>query len=190
METVLLICGGVLFWNFTLYNFYEAMSDIHAATTVALALLTITTPFPDQYIFALSTSYFMVDLVEVVVHWNTIYVIHHVLAILVPVCGVLDPAITIGSDAGAYIILIELSTLFLNNWTRNRSSKKAYFSLLGVYFLNRIMYLSYLLYFSFISKPSNIFGKLTLYSLRLLHVLMCLWFYKLCLKYKRLNKRK
>ena len=185
MEIIVLICLGIIFWNYVTHNHYKFMSDTHAAISVTLALLTVANILPDHYVFAFSTSYFMVDLVEVISTYDLPYFIHHVLSIIVPICGVLDPVTTIGTNAGAHIILIEFSSLFLNNWKRNRKSKNAYLSLLVVYFFNRVAYLTYLLHFSFISKPSNVFGYLTLYSLRALHLLMCVWYYKLCLKYKK-----
>lgn len=183
--TILIGCG-LLFWNIIRNKFpYEYMSDIHAGTSFILSIITVINILPDMILFAWSISYFMVDLIEVAVNLDIPYIIHHICSIAIPIFGVLDPVLTLGTNSGAYIMIIEYSTVLLNHWLRNRNSAGAYFELIIVYFFNRLIYLSYLLYFSFISRPSNTFGKIALIFLRILHLLMFVWFYKMLRKFKR-----
>lgn len=187
MYPVLLLIGfGLLFWTIAIHSIsYEYISDIHAGISFALSVITVLRLIPDYILFSWSITYFMVDLIELIIQWDVMYIIHHTLSIAVPVAGLFDPALTLGTNAGAYIMLIEYSTVVLNHWQRNRNDKKRYFELLAVYFVNRIIYLTYLLYFSYISRPKNKYGYFAVNCLRILHILMCVWFYKLLKKLPR-----
>ncbi|AHA54591.1 putative membrane protein, partial [Emiliania huxleyi virus 145] len=164
---------GLLFWTIAIHLVpYEYISDIHAGISFVLSVITVLRLIPDYILFSWSMTYFMVDLIELIIQWDVTYIIHHTLSIIVPIAGLFDPVLTLGTNAGAYIMLIEYSTVILNHWQRNRNNKNTYFELLIVYFVNRIVYLTYLLYFSFISRPKNKYGYFAVSCLRILHVLM------------------
>ena len=183
---ILSIGFGLLFWTLLIHMIpYEWISDIHASVAFALSVITLLQILPDYVLFAWSITYFLVDLIEVIIQWDVTYIIHHTMSIIVPVAGLFDPVLTLGTNTGAYIMLIEYSTVILNHWQRNRNDKYIYIELLTVYFVNRIVYLSYLLYFSFISRPRNKYGYFAVSCLRILHILMCVWFYKLLKKSPR-----
>ncbi|AET42619.1 hypothetical protein EXVG_00270 [Emiliania huxleyi virus 202] len=183
---ILSIGFGLLFWTLTIHTIpYEWISDIHASISFGLSVVTILKVLPDCVLFTWSITYFLVDIIELVIQWDVMYMIHHIMSIIIPIAGLFDTTLTLGTNAGAYIMLIEYSTVLLNHWQRNRGDKKTYFELLAVYFINRIVYLTYLLYFSFISRPKNKYGYFAVSCLRILHILMCVWFYKLLKKLPR-----
>ncbi len=186
----LYISTGLVFWTiFMTENLYNFVSDIHALGASVLAIASLFAGLEDKWLFMWSTTYFMVDMVELVVQMRYTFIIHHSLAILIPVFAINDPVLTLGTNSGPKIMLIELSTLFLNYWQRDRRNFPKYLLLVIAYFCNRILYLGHFAYFSYLNDVTTFYGLVTLYIIRVLHFLMCIWFWKLLLKCPRVFNR-
>jgi len=166
-------------------DLYKIVSDVHAFGAFALAIACLVAGLEDKWLFFWSTTYFMIDMVEIIVQMRYTFIIHHGLAILIPVFAMNDPVLTLGTNAGPRIMLIELSTIFLNYWQRDRYNFPKYVLLVIAYFFNRIVYLGHFAYFSYLNNVTTPYGHITLYIIRLLHFLMCMWFWKLLLKCSR-----
>ena len=166
-------------------NLYGYVSDIHAFGAFALSIASLMAGLGDKWIFIWSTTYFMIDMVELIVQMKYMFIIHHSLAILIPVFAINDPVLTFGTNAGPKIMLIEFSTLFLNYWQRDRYNFPKYAMLIIAYFFNRILYLGHFAYFSSLNDVTTFYGLIALYIIRCLHFLMCGWFWTLLLKCPR-----
>lgn len=155
---------------------YAYLSDLHVLACAALAAASILDAVPENWLVFFSVSYFLFDGLSCARRGLWPFVVHHVLTLVIIGLGLFSVAVPEGRMT-SWTLLIEISTLFLNHFTRRKSSSARYFALLVAYFLNRPVYMTWLLYFGW-TRDNMMhtwmdYGNICL--LRGLHVLITLW---------------
>ena len=178
-------CISSFFWLFVITTFKKRIvCDLHAVPCVILSILSIYDIIPDEITWAWSLGYFVVDGVDVFDRGETIMAVHHGLTTLLCIGSILEPQMTFGTHTTPYFLLVEISGITLSYWEYNRESLLRYMILIVSYFFNRVVWVAYLMYFSFISRPDTTLGYVVVLLARLMHILMCVWYTTLLKKVK------
>jgi len=176
-----LLLGTSLIWlvSFAVVP-YKYITDLHGAGAAVFSVLSLSGLTPEALTVAWSWPYFAVDLVKCAMDRDVPFFVHHALSLLVAGAGYNEPQLGLAGKGASRVMLIEWSALMLAHWNRDRSSRGRYVALVVGYFFNRIVYLGHLVYFApDFSTPTTGREAVCLWTLRLLHALMCVWFAQL-----------
>jgi len=174
----------IAFWRLP----YTRLTDLNGWGCGLLAMLSLGEVVPEECAVAFIVPYFVLDSAACVRERDWLYVGHHVASLSLIALGFDEPNIGIEQRGISRVLLVEWSVLLLSHWNRDRSSRLRYALLVIGYFLNRVVYLGYLAYFSefqAVGLTGTSHEVLGVWGTRALHLMMTVWFFMLLRKAPR-----
>jgi len=153
----------------------------HGFGVGTLCLLSICGHVDETWTIAFTWAYFALDTWKMWRKKQWLFVLHHMLTIgsLVLTLG---STIMLEHRLSSYMLLIEWSAIPLNIWWEDKGNATKYKVLVGSYFVNRVIYLTWLLYLSkqCAALSSGDSAELCiLWLVRLIHVANFAWWINL-----------
>ena len=170
---------AIIFFNLLVFNKYHLASDIFGGTIGVLAWLSVFEVISEQVCLGAALAYYFIDLGCCLKDQDYFFSFHHVVTLSLISTRPLTPLLT-NSTLMSYILTIDLINPCLAHWKREPTSLKRYAILLVSYFLLRICFLSWLLFFSSHVKKFYDDSYITisiLFGCRGLLLSMIHWFY-------------
>ena len=195
LSSHLLHVGSILGWSLLFRKLpYGYISDIHAVASSLSATLSIAQLVAEAWCVAVTVPYMIIDAFLCIKARDWGSSAHHLLTLVLIVTAQRDPVYT-ELRATSYTLFIEWSTLALNHWQRSRQSATRMKLLLVSYFLNRVVFLLWFLWFknsplavcTWSNDTSDFWWNCWkgVWGARLLHAMLCVWFMKMLKVYKR-----
>lgn len=162
------------------------VSEIHSVGSAILSTLAMVDLIDDEMVVAFSFVFFTYDIFLYIMDRDRIMVTHHGITLVMFVTTMKADGLGFGTHAIPAFLVMEYSGYLVSWYTRDRSAFRYVVLWIG-YFLNRVVYLTYLCYFSPIGEIAwqSMWGKIAFSASRLLHALMLAWFMVLSSKAPR-----
>jgi len=166
----------------------EGVSDFagytHSIFVSILAMACIASVIDEEKVVIFTVPYFVIDSVySFMRRKRRIFVLHHAVTL-----GMIWLArrsiVVVEGKVISHILLVEVSTVVLYIWRWDRESSLKYWTMLVLYFFNRVVWLGWYVYApnSYLARLTETADIIGLWIARLLHLMCCVWWWQLSRK--------